>query len=365
MVVRRKLRWIAVATSTASALVAWGGASPVLAAARAPAPCTDRADAARPLTLRVKGKPAKGRFALPARAPRTLVVYAHGYGHTSASWVKHMRLAARHGLVAVTMDYRGLKISKDSNGDGLPESRGFNIMAGSEDLIAAARTFEARCRSIDRIVLFSVSLGGNVGGVALARAAALDRPADDPLFDDWINVEGLVNLTETSTEARALAPVNGGAAEADEDIQAECGGTIEEVPDAYLERTVVARVPEIAASGLRSAVVIHSIDDGLVPYDQAREMATLLAAAGVATDMVTIGRRSPESERETTLSGNVGSQLDPDYTSPLTGHASEKSSTHIVMVTAFERLWALLDGDTPGPYREFVVDGEMGTFPPA
>lgn len=35
------------------------------------------------------------------------------------------------------------------------------------------------------------------------------------------------------------------------------------------------------------------------------------------------------------------------------------------MVTAFDRLWALMDeAETPGMYREFLVDGELGTFGP-
>lgn len=122
---------------------------------------------------------------------------------------------------------------------------------------------------------------------------------------------------------------------------------------------------DIEASGIKGVVVVHGVDDGLVPYNQGREMATLLANSGIDTDMYTVGRKSPESESETTASGHVMSNVDPNYRSPLAGHASEKSKTHIVMVTAFERLWSLVDdGQEPGgPYREFFVDGEAGTFP--
>jgi hypothetical protein len=328
-----------------------------------PGRCVDAPIRANRLSMRVGGELATGRYALPRKAPRTLLVYAHGYGHTTASWVKHFENADRHGVAAVGMDYRGLQVSPDSNGDGYPEARGFNVWKGSEDLIAAAKSFQRRCPSIRRIVMFSVSLGGNVAGIALARSAEMGSTPEDPLFDEWINVEGEVNLVESSTEARLLAPANEFAARVVEDIEEECGGPIEEVPQAYLDRTVVARVGDIAASGLRSAVVIHGLDDGLVPYNQAREIATLMAATGIPTDMVTIGRRSPRSERETTLTSYAAGQLDPDYTSPFAGHASEKSTTHIVMVTAFERLWSLLGGEDPGPYREFLVDGEAGTFP--
>ena len=48
-----------------------------------------------------------------------------------------------------------------------------------------------------------------------------------PLFDYWIGVEGVYNLTETYSEARAA-----GAAEAVADIERETGGPIEREPDA-------------------------------------------------------------------------------------------------------------------------------------
>ncbi|MCA1726888.1 MAG: alpha/beta fold hydrolase [Actinobacteria bacterium] len=354
---------LAVVAAIAVALVAPQRGSAVAAPAKRAA-CTDAADRAVPYRLRVDGETATGRIAYPRKAPAALAVFAHGLGHTSASWVNHMRAAAKHGMVAVTMEYRGLKISPDANGDGYPESRGFNVWKGSEDLIAAARTLERTCRSVRRVILFSISMGSNMAGIALARSAEISRPETNPLFDDWIDVEGEVNLIESYNEARLVAPSgNKTAVNVVTDIETECGGTFEEVPDAYLDRTVVARIDDIAASGVRSAVVIHAIDDGLVPYNQGREMATLLFAAGIPTDMITVGTKSPQSERETTLTGYAGSEADPDYTSPLAGHGSEKSDTHIVIVTAFQRLWALVAGEQPGPYREFFVDGHAGTFP--
>lgn len=316
------------------------------------------------MSLTVEGDQATGHYALPSTKPTTLVVFAHGYGHTSLSWAQRMQETANeHGAAAVTMDYRGLQISPDTNGDGLPEWRGWPAMAGAEDLIAAAQYFEAKCPTIEQIVLMGVSMGGNMSGlaVALAGAGGLVRTDGTPLFDYWIDVEGAVNLTETYLEARAIAPANAYAARVIEDLHAETGGPIEDNPEAYQERTVVSRIDDIQAAGLDGAVVIHGVDDGLVPYNQGREMATLLGAAQIPTDMITIGRKSPESERETTATGYAFSQVDPNYRSPFAGHASEKSQTHIVMVTAFDRMWSLVEeANKPGPYTETVVDGELG-----
>ena len=364
---KQHVRAIALAAS-AAVIVASGVASaspPVIDRGGPGFYCQDNRDQAINLAMDVEGETATGRYTLPKGKAKGLVVFAHGYGHTSASWVEHMRKASRdHGVIAVTMDYRGIKISPDSNKDGLPESRGWNAMKGAEDLVAVTQFFEERCRSIEKITLLGVSMGANMSGLAVALSKDAQRTDGSPLFDYWIDVEGAVNVIETYLGARALAPFNEFAANAQEDIEKEMGGPIEENPEAYERRAVVRRIDDIKASGVEGVVVIHGLDDGLVPYNQGREMAGLLAQAQIPTDMFTIGRKSPESESETTATGYVGGQLDPDYRSPLAGHASEKSQTHIVMVTAFERLWSIMDDDeAPGPYREFMVDGELGTFP--
>jgi hypothetical protein len=75
--------------------------------------------------------------------------------------------------------------------------------------------------------------------------------------------------------------------------------------------------------------------------------------------MFTAGRHG-SGEPGTTITGYSG-----DDSSPFAGHASEKSTTHVVMVTALARLWELVDDAlAPETYMEFFVDPELGTFPP-
>lgn len=325
--------------------------------------CRDSTDAMRDLQLPMHTGVATGLYALPERKPTGLVIFDHGYGHTSWSWTLHMKEAADRGLIAVTPNYRGIQIGPDSNGDGLPESRGWDVMAGAQDTVAAAQFFERRCKTIEKIIVFGVSMGGNTSGLAVAMAKDERRSNGKPLFDYWVNVEGAVNVIETYFSARVLAPVNEFAARAQEDIEREMGGTFEENPDEYESRAVVNRIGDIKASGVKGVVLIHGVDDGLVPYNQAREMASLLAANEIPYDMFTVGRESEETDGDTTATGYVGGQLDENYDSPLAGHASEKSRVHIVMTTAFEQLWGLFKGEQPGPTGEYVVDGEEGTFP--
>jgi hypothetical protein len=320
--------------------------------------CRDKRDNAIPVTLSVQGQPATGHVAFPRKKPTGLAVFGHGYGHTSLSWVNHMREAARHGLIAVTMDYRGLQVFPDDNGDGLPHSRGWNAMAGAEDLIAAAQLYQSLCK-IQTVTILGVSMGGNMSGLAVAIAGErnITRADGTPLFDYWVDVEGATNMLETYAAARLAGGADQTAKNAHADIEAETGGTFEQKPEEYRKRTVVARVDDLKASGIAGAIVIHGLDDGLVPYNQSREITGLMREAGIPTEMITIGRRDEDSEQETTATGHAIGRANKDYVSPLAGHASEKSTTHIVMQTAFDRLWALMTGAPPVD-RECAVNGQ-------
>ncbi len=294
-------------------------------------PCTDDLDTAAAYTVDVEGETATGILALPDTDPTALVVFAHGYGHTSASWVGHSRWAATElGAAAVAMDYRGTTVGPDG------AVRGWRVAEGAADMIAAARDLEGRCGGFDTIVIFGVSMGGNSSGLALA-ATPTRLDGTTPLFDWWFNIEGAANVIETYQGARVLAPANTFAANARADIEAEMGGTFEQVPQVYAERAVVNRVDDIAASGVKGVYMVHGVEDGLVPYNQAVELSQLLDAAGVVTEFVTHTTREG-GEGGTTLTGYTGQSG-----SPLAGHASETSTTHVVMRSGLDRLASLLD----------------------
>ena len=344
----------------ALALVA--GAIPAGAASKGSPPgqiarlqCHDGEDTAKQLQIPVDGETATGRYALPPQKnPTTLVVFAHGYGHDSKSWIDHMRnAAADHGVVSVTMDYRGTYRDGDGN------LRGWFVKEGADDMIAATKVFMEQCPSITDTIIFGVSMGGNSSGLAVARAAAEANAADDPLFDYWFDIEGAVNVLETYAGAAALAPANAFAANAKADIEHEMGGsTPADDPAGYADLAVVSHMDEIAASGVKGVVMVHAIEDGLVPYNQSREFVPLLLESGIPVEMYTAGRH--EGETGTTITGYSGNNG-----SPLAGHASETSQRHIVMTTALARLWELVDdGTVVETYMEYFVDPEAGTFPP-
>jgi acetyl esterase/lipase len=308
--------------------------------------CTGDPTTVQRLDITVAGEPAWGVYALPKSAPRGLVVYFHGYGHTADDWSAHIRrAAAEEGVIAVAMNYRG------QNG-----TRGWQVSEGAADSIAAAQLFDRTCRP-PTIVAYGVSMGGNASGLAVASRAV--RANGAPLFDQWFDIEGAVNVIEIYTAARALgATGNAFAAGAAADMEREMGGTLEERPEAYTTRTVVRRAEDIKASGVMGVTMVHGVDDGLVPYSQSREMQTRLRALGIPTDMFTVGTRGSGSEAGTTLTGS----LVPGFDSPLAGHADETSTTHLVGKTGFERLSAYLRSRTVPQCRDFVVDGTTGTM---
>lgn len=330
-------------------------------------PCRSGSVKAKALRFKIDGETATGHYALPKKDPRGIVVFAHGYRHTSLSWTEHMERTARDlGVIAVGTDYRGNVLTGEKNDDGLPEARGWPVLKGAEEAVAIAQAFEAGCPSIDRVVILGVSMGGNTSGlaVALAGAKGITRSDGSPLFDYWIDVEGAVNVIETYAGASILAPVNDYAAWAKEDIEREMGGTFEEAPGEYQKRAVVTRMDDISAAGLDGITVIHGVDDGLVPYNQGREMATRSAENGIPTRMVSVGTKDCESEAETTVTSYAVKPVKDDYNSPLAGHASETSVTHIVMKTAFAQLAKVFARDVAfDPYSETFVNGDRTQCP--
>jgi hypothetical protein len=325
---------------------------PAAASAAPKAPCTGDPSAVKRLNLTVGGQSTYGLYALPAGAPRGLVVFGHGYSYNVDAWRAHMvRAATKDGLVAVTMDYRGL-IDLPKDATGFQRSRGWPVKAGSEDLVAAGQYFDRLCGGFDRRFLLGVSMGGNTTGLAAALKAR--TAGGRPLFDYWIGVEGVWNLTELATEARAAGATNPFAQQAYDDIVAENGGPPEQQPANYAFRTVVSRAADIAASGLRGIVLVHALDDGQASYDQAQQMEKAMRAAGVPTDLYSVGRKAPGDTPDTVADGNQA----------MAGHAPEWSTHHIVLDTGFDALSKLAAESAPPPCnRDFATDGELGTTP--
>lgn len=304
-----------------------------------PDSCTGDPSQVQTLSYAVKGQPAQALYALPAGKPKGIVVFDHGYGHTMYSWAAHVaRTAATLGVIAIAPDYRGQVNSPATKPGGLPSSRGWRVAEGAEDSIAAVQLFDRLCGRTGINVVYGVSMGGNTSGLVVA-----SKPKDargKPLFDYWVAVEPAVNVTETYQGARALAPFNQFAANAQQDIEQEMGGPFESKAAVYADRTVVNRTQDIAASGIKGVVLAHGVADGLVTHDESRQLQALLRAQGVPVDMASFLTRSKNSEAGTTIDGYAPVPHD----SPFAGHASEVSTTQDVGVAGFAALARLYSG---------------------
>ena len=254
-----------------------------------------------------------GLYTVPEQTPTGLAVFGHGYRNNSLAWAGkaptspsgpgHLEEAAQKGLIAVAPDYSGLGPA--------PDYRGWPAAAGAGDLVKAAQFLVSACPSINQVVLLGVSMGGNMTGLAMAADAK--RPGSHrPLFDYWIDVEGVTNWIETYAEATAAGRGgNAYAAGAQQDIEKECGGPLgPTTAPCYQNRDVVARSVDVANSGVKGVAMVHAVLDGLVPSDQSREMSTTLRGLGIPTDQFNVMRRNTNEGQTTLLTDASQSQLD-------------------------------------------------------
>lgn len=317
--------------------------------------CTGSPRVIHRLDITVAGTKTFGFYAVPTRTAKGIVVFDHGYSHTAYSWIQHLQqVANRDGVIAIAMDYRFQHDSPPAKGESLPTSRGWRVSEGAEDSIAAAQLFDRSCHTGGVNTIYGISMGGNTSGLVVA--AKPKRADGKPLFDYWFAIEPAVNMTETWAEASAVAKSgNAFAVNAAADIEEETGGTPTTATAAYQSRTVVARIADIAAAGLKGVAVVQGVDDGLVPYNQSREIVAALRANRVPTyDMTVLTRGSGEAG--TTLSGNVLGPLGQE--SPFAGHASEVSNTQLVGAGGFLLLDKLYDETTPPTCANALLDGD-------
>lgn len=297
-------------------------------------PTTGKADAGQPTGLLAYYR---------GSAPDKLVVFCHGLHHNvEDDWLQYILRVVRPDIAVVATNYR--------DNDQLP------ILRGAHDTIAATLMAKARFPSVKTVYLLGVSLGGAVSGTALTESVHV-TPDGRGLYDYWVALEPLSNVFEAYPEAVAALP------EAAAALEEETGGTPVTQPEAYQRRSPALRTQDMAAAGLRAVAVVHDVNDGLVTYNQGRELALGLVANRIPVQFTTVLRHAEGQDPGTTgtgtLTGIAGVEDDPLNVLHLAGHADEADATHPVMREGFELLQQMLDGsyDFTTPYRESVVDG--------
>ena len=273
--------------------------------------------------------------------PTRLVVMAHGLNHDVVEhWTQYIVRTTREDVATVTTNYR----------DNLQ----MPVLRGAHDIIAATLHAKARFPTIETVYFLGVSLGGAISGTAIAESLHVTEPGEG-LFDYWVALEPLTNLFEAHTEAAGAAPEYAAF------MEDENGGTPMEQPQEYQRRSPVTRTAEMAEVGIRAVAIVHPVNDGLVVYNQAREMVAALVSVGIPTQLTTVLRHAegqdPGTEGSGVIAGAVGID-DPNSELHFAGHADEADATHPVMRRGFEILEEMLDGvyDETIPYMEYVLD---------
>ncbi len=304
--------------------------------------CTDADPAYREFVTEVDGERAYGIFAAPDSAPTALVVIGHGAWHSVDSWQGHIEgLTDAYGTLTVAMEYRGLERLDAHLGDDPdhPEAKNWPERKGGEDLIAAAKLFQAAC-GVDTVILAGVSMGVSISGYAVSH---LD-PADHGLFDYWVTSEGVHAMLETYQAAKAAG------SEAADWIEAETGGPYDPATnhDPYAERTNLMQTAAIEAAGLERVVYLHAVADGLVPYNQSREMSGALQVPFEFYTLTSAGEGSDGTSWTDYVAGGEG---------PLAGHASERDPDSLLVRATFDRIGAIATGDLADCGEYHVEEG--------
>lgn len=284
-------------------------------------------------------------------SPASLVVVFHGHGHDAADWDAAGELsdtAARDNAVVVAPQ---TTVTSAPNGQGT-----FDTVDEEARDAAAAIAWARATYHPAHTYLLCVSMGCT--GLAYF-IDALARPSTGDADATFVQAqgvgritgllisEGLSNLVETWAEASAADPVSRA------EIEQETGGTPSNAKGGYRSRSfALLKSGRISRLLIQEAAVVHDVDDGLVPANQAAETRAALAAAEVAFHGYTVVRNGTakcDTSHQTTGTSYVGAYAEQYTGSPvvsdnldktvcLAGHASENSPDTPVMHTTFNVL---------------------------
>lgn len=311
-------------------------ALPALPAVPAEGPAPQVPYALQRYSIPVDGQVATGWLAYPTTVqPTTLLVYAHGCCGKAGKGLPH-GWAGAYGAVVVGMDYRG-------NGH-------WNVWTGHRDSIAAAEDLQARFPSVQRTIIWGVSMGGEVSGMAVAA-----RP---DLFDYWVSTFGVVDLVQEFGALGLYPGINANPNNAANPIGSwileETGGLPGVAPpDAWTKRSPVHRAAEMP--GITRAYLETGSGDLIVYPTETYAMAAALAALQVPVTLC-IAATGPGAMQGHFVPG-VGVPSVPTPVGPAAHDGRGFACT-------FQHLDSLLRGREPdagAPFKVRVLDFTTGT----
>lgn len=207
----------------------------------------------------------------PREGLRPAVMLIHGGGMwtgSRADMAGPARELARAGYVAVSVDYRLVDASTGRN----------QWPAQLDDVQLAVRWLRVNADRFgadpERIGAYGWSAGGQLAALLGTRDTRSQK--DSSLTAHSSRVSCVVDLAgDVDLSSYTLPPAR-------DEVEALLGGTFERVPEHYRDVSPLTWVGATSASFL----IIHGLDDDVVPIEQSRRLASALRAAGVEVTSV-------------------------------------------------------------------------------
>lgn len=203
------------------------------------------------LVLQVQGEPAFGLFGIPDNGSAdALLVVAKGIASTLDDLRPVLESYRQQGFLVLGMDFRG-------------PHHTWKVRTGVTDTVAATLAVQA-AHPVERTVLYGISLGGQIGALALTAAPP-------GTYTDFVDGAGYSDFTHAWAEQVSFRA----------SIEAEAGGDPTQAPQAYADLSPLHHVTALAATGVERVHLVHALADTVVPARESEAYFTALGTAGV------------------------------------------------------------------------------------
>ncbi|OON36510.1 hypothetical protein BTJ39_21290 [Izhakiella australiensis] len=241
--------------------------------------------------------------------PGRLIIFCHGHTENMHVFDKYIPEFTDVNTMTLAVTYR--------NDDKFP------VLAGAEDVIYASTAILKQYPSVEKIYLYSASMGGAIAGTAIGESKHYTLPGNRR-FEYWVSASGVTNLIELYAEAALFVPGTR------EEIEDDAGGTPIEKHQEYVRRSPALRAEDLKAAGLKHVEVIHAKYDGIVLYNQAEELVSALEKNNVDVKLTTLKCFKGEGGAGATIYSDV---LLPDNVACLLSGcsiSSERVAGHVI-----------------------------------
>ncbi|MHB1260753.1 MAG: alpha/beta hydrolase family protein [Thermoplasmatota archaeon] len=204
------------------------------------------AERAAPYEVGEGDRRATGNYAHPRGPPRAIVAVGHGHHATANSLNGSLANLARHGALAVGMEFRG-------------PTDDYKLYAGAEDTIAAVEDLRARCGDLP-VILWGLSMGGHISAWAIMQS---------PHLADYLVMDvGPANIPQFIAATLLSGPSVVDAYEG-------------KGQQALIDTSPALNTTAWRGSGLEWAYLVYGSADTTVTPDQGLQMLANLQAQGV------------------------------------------------------------------------------------